>query len=435
MNPLQSTFTQPGMLSQQPTAQPGLTTMSQPASQSYVSSTRQWTSSPATATSTSSIPASFSQPNAPYKFSDYYAQFLTSSGIPSTSAATQPRTPATTSFAAQPSPSFTSLGAQPSTSASFSQPTASSFSQQASSVASSGFSAQPTSTLASSSTTSMAPSQLAQTGKAPSTPSLMSQQQQQPAMLPRTSSQYTESGRVAPLQQQQGFPLQQQQQQQQQYYIPGQATQPQGVLSAQPSAFHYAPTTVELRQKPAVVQEVIRPGVREEIQPVIHRERQQTEIREEVQPVYETSFRPVQYEEKTLTPEFRTETTGNMTPVIAPGPVGSTFVQPEHKEMLVRPPVVEETIHKKIVEEIQPVVQRETFAPKLIQETQPIYEKVIESPVVNYTVLPARYGPNTFSPGFRGFQGNQFMGAGDMQKFEEERFFRANMPPGFVQRY
>jgi hypothetical protein len=67
------------------------------------------------------------------------------------------------------------------------------------------------------------------------------------------------------------------------------------------------PAQVELREKPAVVQEVIRPGVREEIQPVIHREREQMEIREEIQPIYEKSVRPTIVEQRQLAPEMRPE--------------------------------------------------------------------------------------------------------------------------------
>ena len=64
-----------------------------------------------------------------------------------------------------------------------------------------------------------------------------------------------------------------------------------------------------------------------------------------------------------------------------------------------QPPIVQETIRKKIIEEIQPVIYRQVIAPKLIKEVKPIYEKVVEAPVVSYATLPARYtgGAGTFS--------------------------------------
>jgi hypothetical protein len=53
--------------------------------------------------------------------------------------------------------------------------------------------------------------------------------------------------------------------------------------------------------------QVIKPGTREEIQPVIHREREQLEIREEIQPIYEKAIQPTIVEERQLAPEVRPE--------------------------------------------------------------------------------------------------------------------------------
>lgn len=85
----------------------------------------------------------------------------------------------------------------------------------------------------------------------------------------------------------------------------GQQLQQQQFL--QPQQTQVLPAQVELREKPAVVQEVIRGSVREEIQPVVHREREQLEIREEIQPIYEKSVRPTMVEQRQLAPEMRPE--------------------------------------------------------------------------------------------------------------------------------
>lgn len=77
--------------------------------------------------------------------------------------------------------------------------------------------------------------------------------------------------------------------------------------SVSPTRVSMMAPVVELREKPAVVQEVIKGSVREEIQPVIHREREQLEIREEVQPIYERSIRPTLVEERALAAEIRPE--------------------------------------------------------------------------------------------------------------------------------
>lgn len=74
-----------------------------------------------------------------------------------------------------------------------------------------------------------------------------------------------------------------------------------------PTSVSLTAPVVELREKPAVVQEVIKGSVREEIQPVIHREREQLEIREEIQPIYEKSVRPTLVEERALAAEVRPE--------------------------------------------------------------------------------------------------------------------------------
>jgi len=152
-----------------------------------------------------------------------------------------------------------------------------------------------------------------------------------------------------------------------------------------------SPALVEVREKAPVVQEVIRPGVREEIQPVVHRDREQLEIREEIQPIYETNVRPTVVEQRELAPQMRADVRTGIMPVIAEGPRSNVITEAEHVEVMTKAPIVEEIVHKKIIEEVQPVIHRETIAPKVIQEVQPIYEKVIEAPVVTYTTLPAVY--------------------------------------------
>jgi len=152
-----------------------------------------------------------------------------------------------------------------------------------------------------------------------------------------------------------------------------------------------APALVEHREKAPVVQEVIRPGVREEIQPVVHREREQLEIREEIQPIYETSVRPTLVEEMQLAPQINPEVRTGVMPVIAEGPRSNVVMEQEHVEVITNAPILEEVVHKRIIEEVQPVIQRETIAPKIIKEVQPIYEKVIEAPVVTYQTLPPVY--------------------------------------------
>jgi len=64
------------------------------------------------------------------------------------------------------------------------------------------------------------------------------------------------------------------------------------------------------------------------------------------------------------------------------------LVAAEQHQTFTKPPIVEETVHKKIVEEITPVIHREVMAPKVIHEVKPIYEKVVDQPAVSYSTLP-----------------------------------------------
>jgi len=57
-----------------------------------------------------------------------------------------------------------------------------------------------------------------------------------------------------------------------------------------------------------------------------------------------------------------------------------TFTAPMTTEQIQRAPIIEETIHKKIIEEVQPVLYRETVKPVVVEATKPIYEKVYEAP-------------------------------------------------------
>jgi len=148
---------------------------------------------------------------------------------------------------------------------------------------------------------------------------------------------------------------------------------------------------VEHRERAPVIQEVIKPGVKEEIQPIVHREREQLEIREELLPIYEKSVRPTVFEERNLPAEYRPEIRTGMMPTMQPGPSGSCVVETEHREAVMLNPIVEETVHKKVIEEVVPVIHRETIVPKVVKEVKPIYEKVYETPEVSYVTLPAQY--------------------------------------------
>jgi len=63
---------------------------------------------------------------------------------------------------------------------------------------------------------------------------------------------------------------------------------------------------------------------------------------------------------------------------------------PTQTTMFERAPIVEETVHKKIIEEVQPVLYKEVIRPVVLQETQPIYETVHETPFLVTEERPMR---------------------------------------------
>jgi len=134
-------------------------------------------------------------------------------------------------------------------------------------------------------------------------------------------------------------------------------------------------------ERPAVIKERIIPIEEESIQPIIHREVEQREVHEVLQPYHERQVLPATIEEKQLQAEYRPVIGGyapRQASVIAPT---VEYATPERTQ-IVRPPIIEETIRKTIIEEVQPVIHREVVKPHILRQTQPIYEKIIEPEVI-----------------------------------------------------
>jgi len=163
---------------------------------------------------------------------------------------------------------------------------------------------------------------------------------------------------------------------------PPSSIQSQVVQQTAPTIMH------EKVEKPVIVKERLFPQETVELQPVIHREREQLEVHEIVQPLHERDICPTTVKRANLPAQIRPdiresdsqyqakykEATGRYVSEIKTEPIQREFVN--------KPAVVEEHISKKILEEIQPVLYKETVTPVIIQQTQPIYEKVIEAPVI-----------------------------------------------------
>lgn len=148
-----------------------------------------------------------------------------------------------------------------------------------------------------------------------------------------------------------------------------------------------APVTTAVVEKPTVVQETIRPVEKETIQPVVHREREQTEIHKVTQPLHQKEVQPTQVHMGTMAPEVRPtiverpseETVRSLN---KEAPKSTTNILPSLHSTKVNAPIVEEKVKRNIVEEVQPVLQKEVVQPHVIKEVKPIYEKIVEAPVV-----------------------------------------------------
>jgi len=140
----------------------------------------------------------------------------------------------------------------------------------------------------------------------------------------------------------------------------------------------------ETKMLPSVVHETILPIEREEIQPVIHREIEKTEIVHVTAPQYEAMNLPTRVSERVLPAEYRPEV--RMPSMEAEARLrelstlhrSSSQVSAVKREVIERPPLIEETLHRRVIEEIQPVIHKEIVEPRVIKEIKPIYERIVE---------------------------------------------------------
>ncbi|PRP78254.1 hypothetical protein PROFUN_13864 [Planoprotostelium fungivorum] len=155
------------------------------------------------------------------------------------------------------------------------------------------------------------------------------------------------------------------------------------VQSAQRASITRAePTIIETIQKDVVIQERIHPVEKEEIQPIIYREREQLDVKQVTQMLHETQIEPTIIQQRELPAERREA-------IIERGaPIQENIILPTVQRdatlrtQQIHAPIVEEIIKKTVIEEVQPVLERDVFVPTIIQNTQPIYEKIVEAPTV-----------------------------------------------------
>jgi len=129
-------------------------------------------------------------------------------------------------------------------------------------------------------------------------------------------------------------------------------------------------TEVSHIHKAPIVHESFSSAEQRIIQPLIYRDVEKTEVHEVIMPMEEHSISAPQIVQETL--PTKTHLTGNFPEYSGIFPT----IQME--------PIVEEMVHKRIIEEVQPVLYRETVTPIVFQQLQPILENIVEPPTILY---------------------------------------------------
>lgn len=144
---------------------------------------------------------------------------------------------------------------------------------------------------------------------------------------------------------------------------------------------------VERRAKPAaLVQENVHHKEELHVQDVLTRDVEKTEVHQITQPIHETAALPTQHHEKVLEAKhIEKNYDRGVAPMAVPSAhtsVDKTTVAVEHA------PVVQERVHKKIIEEVQPLVSRDVIQTHHVDVKQPIHEHIVEAPVVIQHTAP-----------------------------------------------
>ncbi|PRP78936.1 hypothetical protein PROFUN_13230 [Planoprotostelium fungivorum] len=144
---------------------------------------------------------------------------------------------------------------------------------------------------------------------------------------------------------------------------------------------------VQLVEKPTVVREHIHNVEKEEIQPIIHREVEQTEVHQITQKLHETEVKPTIVQHLELAPQIRAPLIIESEPVPSDVILASTTTSQKLKTTETLEPIVKERIRKIIVEEVQPVVDRDMVHVTIVKQTLPLY---ISDAYLDRELTPAR---------------------------------------------
>jgi len=144
-------------------------------------------------------------------------------------------------------------------------------------------------------------------------------------------------------------------------------------------------------QNPPVVKETVHQREKEEVTPVIDREREETIVNQVVQPVRDSRKETVHHQ--ATAPTIQNEVVEDVSAAEAERyqqnraqhQSSRTVVGGATTSSHVNAPIVNERVKTHVVEEIQPVIEREIHEEHVVHRTQPVQERVIKAPVVGET--------------------------------------------------
>jgi len=132
-------------------------------------------------------------------------------------------------------------------------------------------------------------------------------------------------------------------------------------------------TELQRIEKELVVREHIHNLAKEEIQPIIHREREQTNVKQITQLLHETEVKPIIVQEEQLPAQVRPPLLMQSEVIESNTPLPSMTVDATMKSVENMEPIINETIRRIVVEEIQPVIEQDTVSVTILKQTLPVY--------------------------------------------------------------
>jgi len=144
-----------------------------------------------------------------------------------------------------------------------------------------------------------------------------------------------------------------------------------------------SPTVVDVVHE-AAIHETIKPTELKEVQTFIRRDIDEVEVHQITQPILEQETLPLEVKEITRAPLARQDVVLGHQEITPLHEISTLEVSDVTREVIIKPVIIEEVVHRKIIEEIQPIIYREVTQPVLIRETVPVTERIVREPIITH---------------------------------------------------